>query len=145
VAAELGRVLRLGGFVFVAFMPRFALLRRTLSIADERHRIAQPAWLAQLLEEGVFDNDVPGRFTHGYGVRPAEIGPFFAQHGFEQQTLISSEGVTVGLPNILPDLVSDDPLFRTALDVMVETAADPSILGVANHLLYVGRKQFESH
>jgi S-adenosylmethionine-dependent methyltransferase len=140
-AAELARVLRPGGVVFVALMPRYALLRRTLQIADERHRIVQKTWLTRLLEEGTFENDVPGRFTQGYGARPEEIGPFFASHGFEMQSLVSSEGILVDLQAILPELLEHDhPVFQRALDVAIETAADPSILGMANHLLYVGRK-----
>jgi ubiquinone/menaquinone biosynthesis C-methylase UbiE len=140
-AAELARVLRPGGMAFVALMPRYALLRRTLQISDERHRIVQDDWLGQLLEEGTFENDVPGRFTHGYGARPEEIGPFFATLGFDMQSLVSSEGILVDLQAILPDLIEhDNPVFQRALDVVVETAADPSILGMANHLLYVGQK-----
>jgi hypothetical protein len=45
------------------------------------------------------------------------------------------------LKAILPDLIEhDDAVFQRALDVVVETAPDPSILGTANHLLYVGQK-----
>jgi S-adenosylmethionine-dependent methyltransferase len=121
-------------------MPRLTLLRRTLSLADERHRIEQLPWLARLLNDGVFENDVPGRFTGGYGARPDEIAPLFAAHGFDMQTLVSSEGISIGLHEMLPDLVRDDSLFQRAVDVIVETAADPSILGLANHLLYVGRR-----
>jgi len=139
-AAELGRVVRPGGVVFIAFMPRFALLRRTLAMPDERHRLAQPTWLARLLDQGTFDNDVPGRFTHGYGARPQEIGPFLAAHGFEQLTLVSCEGLAIGLQDALGELPLDDPVLKSALDIVVDTAADPSILGVANHLLYVGRR-----
>jgi len=139
-AAELARVLRPGGVAFVALMPRLSLLRRTLWLADERHRIAQPEWMARLCDEGVFENDVPGRFTEGYGARPEEIDPFFAEHGFTMQTLLSSEGISIGLQGMLPDLVRDESLFQKTVELIIETAAEPSILGLANHLLYVGRR-----
>ena len=139
-AAELARVLRPGGIAFVAFMPRLSMLRRTLWLADERHRLDQPAWMSLLLDQGVFENDVPGRFTEGYGARPEEIAPFFARYGFAAQTLLSSEGITIGLQSILPDLLRDDALFQRTVDLIVETAAEPGIAGLANHLLYVGRK-----
>jgi SAM-dependent methyltransferase len=140
-AGELARVLRPGGVAFVAFMPRLSMLRRTLWLADERHRLDQPVWVARLLEEGVFENDVAGRFTEGYGARPEEIPPFFSEHGFEMQTLLSSEGISIGLQTMLPDLAQDDALFQKTVDLIVETAAEPSILGLANHLLYVGRRK----
>ena len=57
------------------------------------------------------------------------------------QTLVSSEGILVDLQAILPDLLEhDNPVFQRAMDVVTDTAADPSILGMANHLLYVGRR-----
>ncbi len=140
-AAELARVVRPGGIAFVAFMPRLSMLRRTLWLADERHRLDQPVWMANLLDEGVFENDIPGRFTEGYGARPEEIAPFFAEHGFEMEALLSSEGISIGLQTMLPDLAQDDALFQKTVDLIVETAAEPSILGLANHLLYVGRRK----
>jgi S-adenosylmethionine-dependent methyltransferase len=140
-ASELARVVRPGGVVFVAFMPRFALLRRTLSLPDERHRITQPAWVARLLDDGVFENDVDGRFTAGYGARPEEIAPFFARHGFRKLTLLSSQGITLGFqPETLRDLAADRELLAQALELIMATAADPSLLGGANHLLYVGQR-----
>ena len=74
-ATELARVLRPGGTAFVALMPRYGFLRRTLAIPDERRHLAQPDFVARLLDDGVFANDIPGRFTDGYGVRPEEVAP----------------------------------------------------------------------
>lgn len=36
---------------------------------------------------------------------------------------------------------SDPPAYRAALDAIIRVAEDPSILGLGNHLLYVGRKR----
>jgi 2-polyprenyl-3-methyl-5-hydroxy-6-metoxy-1,4-benzoquinol methylase len=63
--SELGRVLRPGGVAFVGLMPRLALLRRTMALADERRHLLQANFVEQLLADGAFFNDVPGRFTHG--------------------------------------------------------------------------------
>jgi SAM-dependent methyltransferase len=140
-AAELGRVLAPGGLAFVALVPRLAFLRRTLALADERRHLFEPGFVARVLEDGVFSNDVPGRFTTGYGARTEEIGPFFAGFGFEQLTLLSAESLTVGLEAILPELLGDARLREIVLQLAVQAAADPSILGLARHLLYVGRRQ----
>jgi len=140
-AAELARVLKPGGLAFVALMPRYALLRRTLSLSDERRRLAQPSFVRQLLDDGVFVNDVPGRFTSAYGVRVEEVAPFFERHGFATVALLGSQGILAGLEEALYDLSRDDPAgYRAALDLAIQTASDPSILGLCNHLLYVGRK-----
>jgi hypothetical protein len=67
----------------MALIPRYALLRRTLALPGERQHLSDPRWRERLLQPGIFENDVPGRFTQGVWVQPAEIGPFFAQYGVE--------------------------------------------------------------
>lgn len=140
-AAELARVLRPGGLVFVALMPRYAFLRRTLALADERRHLAQPEFVTRVLDEGVFLNDIPGRFTAGYGVRPDDVAPFFARHNFTKLALLASEGIAAGLEDTLAELSDDDPdAYAAALDAIIRTAGDPSILGMSSHLLFIGRR-----
>jgi SAM-dependent methyltransferase len=140
-AQELARVVRPGGIVAVALMPRYALLRRTLALQDERQHLSDPRWLERLLQHGIFENDVPGRFTHGYGAQPAEIGPFFAQYGLQMLTLAASEGIAGGIQTDVADaLAAESSLREVALNILMQTAADPSILGMASHLLYIGQR-----
>ena len=35
---------------------------------------------------------------------------------------------------------TDSAVYRAALEVVLRTANDPSILGLSNHLLYVGQQ-----
>jgi SAM-dependent methyltransferase len=140
-SAELRRVLRPGGTAFVALMPRLAFLRRTLAISDERHHLAQADFVTCVLQDGVFINDIPGRFTDGYGVRPEEVAPYFEGHGFTTFTLLAAESIVVDNQRALIELSASDPsLYQAAFDVTMRTASDPSILGMAAHLLYVGRR-----
>jgi SAM-dependent methyltransferase len=69
-AAEIVRVLRPRGVAFVALMPRYTYLRRTMAIQDERRHLLQSEWLTKLTERGHFENDVAGRLDYGFGVRP---------------------------------------------------------------------------
>jgi hypothetical protein len=122
-------------------MPRYAFLRRTLAIPDERHHLAQPGFVTRLLEHGVFINDMPGRFTGCYGVRPQEAARFFEQRGFTTVALLAAEGILAGIHRVLLELAAgDEATYRAAFDLIVQTASDPSILGMATHLLYAGRK-----
>ncbi len=140
-ARELARVLRPQGLAFVALIPRYAFLRRTIAIADERSHVAQPEFVERLLEHGIFLNDIAGRFTSGYGVHPNEVMPFFARYGFTMRALLATEGIAPDLQGALAELATHDPpTYRAALGVIIRTASDPSILGLANHLLYVGHK-----
>jgi SAM-dependent methyltransferase len=141
-ASELHRVLRPGGLVFVAFIPRIAYLRRTLAVPDERAHLVQPGFVDSILEEGVFFNDIPGRFTHGWGADPPEISPFFEGHSFSSLTLVAAEGIITDQQGCLSELASSDAeAHQAAFEVILRTASDPSILGMGTHLLYVGRKE----
>ena len=138
---ELRRVLRVGGPAFVALIPRYAFLRRTLATADERRHLGQPDFVKRVLEEGVFINDVPGRFTGGYGVIPEDVSPFFEQHGFTTLALLAAEGIAVNSQTALSELAESDPtVYQAILDVIIRTSGDSSILGMSTHLLYVGRR-----
>src|SRR5215475_13207548 len=85
-AAELARVVRPGGVVFVALMPWLAYVRRTIFLADERRHLADAEFVTALRDRGEFFNDVPERFTGGYGVRPDEVAPYFERYGFATRT-----------------------------------------------------------
>lgn len=138
---ELRRVVRPNGLAFVSLMPRYAFLRRTLEIPDEHHRMAQPEFISRLLEQGIFINVIPGRFTYGYGVRPEEVSPFFEQHAFTTLTLLAAEGIVGDIQRSLYEMEKNDPVtYQAVLDVIIRTASDPSILGMAGHLLYIGKK-----
>jgi S-adenosylmethionine-dependent methyltransferase len=140
-AAELARVIRPGGLLFAALMPRLAFLRRTIADPTERRHLAAPEFVARIVADGVFVNDEPGRFTGGYGFRPEEIAPFFAAHGFTQLTLLASESAAADLQPQLAELARTDPAaYAATLDMLLSVAAETSILGMASHLLYVGRR-----
>jgi SAM-dependent methyltransferase len=138
--AEVVRVTVPGGLIAIALMPRWALLRRTLSKADERARLADAAFVGELLTGGAYSNPHPGRFTCGYGVDPGEVREAFAAAGLRQILLASTHGFAAGLEAPLDELRTTDPAtYEAALDLLTRTAIEPSLLGAANHLLYVGR------
>lgn len=140
-AREIVRVLKPGGLAFAAFMPVNAFIRRTLFVPDEQHHLTQPEWVAQLLETGLFTNDVPGRFNQGFGIHPFEIFPFFQKFGLTGLNLLGTDGIGFGLQETLLDLKTSNPaIYQAALDLIIQTASDPSILGMSGHLLFVGQK-----
>jgi ubiquinone/menaquinone biosynthesis C-methylase UbiE len=141
VARELARVLRPGGVAFVALMPRTVFLRRSLIVPDERRHFAEPEFVRNLMQDGLFINDVPGRFNVGYGVRTEEVAPFFESFGFQTLKLAASEGLAFGLTDQLAEMAAQQPdAYQGALDVIIQTADDPSLLGMTGHLLYIATK-----
>ena len=123
-------------------MPRYVSVRRLVSLPDERWQLADPAFLDRLLDDGVFENAVPDRFTHVYGVEPADVAPFFESHGFSTVTLASTHGFLTGVEDGFEALRVEHPAAYTRLlDRLVATASDPGVLATAGHLLYVGRRR----
>ncbi|MGE3075961.1 MAG: class I SAM-dependent methyltransferase [Dehalococcoidia bacterium] len=140
-AAELARIIRPEGLLFAAFMPRLGFLKRTIAVREEWGHWEDRDFLNNILEHGAFYNDNPGRFDAGYGARPEEIGPFFESHGFATEALLAAEGFAPPVSAELEAMRDANPAaFAAALDTLEATAAEPSILGAANHLLYIGRR-----
>ena len=137
---EVLRVVRAGGVVFFALMPVFALVSRTAGVPDERRHFRDPRFVRDLLDAGRFENDVPGRFTHAWGVRPAEVAPWFESFGLDTLALAASESLAARAEDDFMAIRDADPdAYEVALRILVETAREPSLLGAARHLLYVGR------
>jgi S-adenosylmethionine-dependent methyltransferase len=141
-ASELARVLRPGGVLFAAFIPRLVFLRRSMIVPAERPNLRDPEFVRRVVEDGGFLNNAPGRFDAAYGARPEELEPFFSLHNFDCVALIAAEGISPPASRELTEMAETDPIgYAAAIDVIAATAHEPSILGAANHLLYVGRKR----
>jgi hypothetical protein len=141
-AREAARVVRSSGVVFVAVMPWLGFVRRTIWVADKRRHLSDPAFVAALRDDGVFTNAVPERFTHGYGVRPAEVVPFFESYGFATRTFVSTHGLANGIESALAQMrLSDPDAYAVAMELLIDTADDPGLLGLGGHLLYVGERR----
>jgi SAM-dependent methyltransferase len=138
--SEVLRVVRAGGIMFFALMPVFGFVRRTIAIPDERQHLLDAAFMRTLLDNGAFMNDVPGRFTQGWGVRPQDVASWFESFGLETVALAASKGLAAGMESVLADLRKSEPaVFDAAMDIVADTATEPALHGSTNHLLYVGR------
>ena len=77
---EAYRVLRPGGYVFAAFITRFAPLR-DVAIHSPQWIVDNPERFRQLLEEGTNLADEASAFPNPYFARPEEIEPLMAAGG----------------------------------------------------------------
>lgn len=138
-AREAARVLRPGGRFFAAVMPRLFFL---LAVAFERERTGPFVTVAEtLLNEGVYHDTRPGRFSGAYLFRPEEVAPFFEGFGFQTTRLMASQGMLATVQSEVATLAQSDPdAHAELLDIAYQNAADPSILGLAAHLLYIAEK-----
>jgi SAM-dependent methyltransferase len=129
--------LRAGGILISAFVSRFGVIGDLLK--------KNPAWIENqaevrsVLEQGKRPDDFPRGGFRGYLAHTSEIIPLLEAAGFETLTVAGLE----------PAIASDDERYnrlqgeqrRLWLDLLYEISAEPSIIGAATHLLYVGRKR----
>lgn len=136
---EVMRVTVPGGPIAVALMSRYAFLRRTLAIPDERHRMEDGGFLADVIDHGIFRNEIPGRFTEGHGVDPSKAAEIFEEAGLTTVVLASTHGFATGLEDQVESLRLENPAaYKETLRLLKATSADPSLFGTAGHLLYIG-------
>lgn len=139
---ELNRVTKKRGFVFVAFMPRIRHILTSLINPENWKPNDNMDTIVQFSQTGCFNHADEGRFTGAYYFNIEEIIPFMESQGFETLELIGSNPGAI-LNNDSWNYWRDkgDQEVRKIIDLIKEKAADPYILGISTHLLYIGKKK----
>ncbi|MDQ0217362.1 hypothetical protein ELQ35_07520 [Peribacillus cavernae] len=98
--------------------------------------------ISQFSKSGIFNHAEKGRFTGAYYFNIEDIRPFMESKGFENLELIGSN-VGAILTNEKWDYWRDrgEIELSKVKKLILEHAADPSILGISSHLLYIGKKK----
>jgi ubiquinone/menaquinone biosynthesis C-methylase UbiE len=141
-AKEIARLLKPGGVVFAAFMPRPAFMTAALLEPERWSPLDDPEYLSLFLQSGIFDHAEPGRFTGVYCARVDEIKPLFEAVGIQEIKTVASEGIASWLSGAPLDRIRQlgAEAFDQTLSLIVAVAEAPSTLGMSIHVLYVGRK-----
>jgi ubiquinone/menaquinone biosynthesis C-methylase UbiE len=141
-AKEIARVLKPGGVVFAAFIPRPAFMTAAMLEPERWPPLNDLEYLSSFLQSGIFDHAEPGRFTGVYCARVDEIKPLFEAVGIQEIKMVASEGITSWLSGAPLDRIRqlDAEAFDQTLSLILSVAEDPSTLGMSIHVLYVGRK-----
>jgi hypothetical protein len=91
-----------------------------------------------LLDDGVFEDDVPGKFAGGYRVQPGEMERLLEAHGFAILERLSAESVSVGAEAEVGDLVAGGrPTADSLRRLILELAGHDQVVAAARHLLPV--------
>ncbi|MCM3337587.1 class I SAM-dependent methyltransferase [Paenibacillus sp. MER TA 81-3] len=139
---ELHRVTKSGCLVFVAFMPRMRHVATSLLYPQHWKPNDTIEGLTEFMCTGIFNHSDEGRFTGAYYFPIEEIEPFMEAHGFEQVKLIGS-GSIAGL--MKPEhwqywRDQGESAFQSIMQIVMDAADSPYILGTSSHLLYIGKK-----
>lgn len=139
--AEVLRVVKPSGVVFVAFLNRLHIMR---VVVDEDIPFFTPYTfdlVKRWKDEGVFISPVPGIFTDSYSFHPRDVVPFMESAGFGTIELISSQGNAADVQRQLSSFAERQPeLHPWVLTNVIDLANEPSIIGSGVHMMYIGKK-----
>ncbi len=147
-ATELVRVLEHGSPIFVSVIGRYAAFR--VILRDLPGELADPGHLA-MFNNGVHhgheivrnDKDFKKTtsFPDAYFFVPEEMPRLFEKQGIETLELASCEGLSAHLNEATNSLYEDKEKWKKWFEILLRTCTDPSIIGIGEHILYVGRKR----
>lgn len=130
------RVLKKGGLIFTAYIPRFYVFQY-VAMSDNRYldlRLAK-----QIVETGVLRHDDEKCFwTDTYYATKQEMEQMYRENGIEIIDHFAQDGTTPLLANKVDNW--DEEQFKIWCDYHYSVCREESILGASNHVIIVGRK-----
>ncbi|MGG1663726.1 class I SAM-dependent methyltransferase [Brevibacillus sp. NRS-1366] len=138
---ELHRVTKNGGFVFAAFRSRTNHIMSSLAAPENWKPHDTFDAIHDFFQTGIFNHNDKGRFTGAYFYHVDEIKPFMESFGFLTVQLIGSTNIGATLTPDQWRYWQDRGEEEKVTELLIETAADPALLGMSSHLLYIGKKQ----
>lgn len=138
---ELFRVTKKEGIIFVAFQSRMRMTITSLQFPQYWKPNDTMDSINEFGNTGVFNHADQGRFTGAYYFNVDEIKPFMEKHGFETVDLIGSSSIGGMLNNEQKQFWEEKGESRKLMNLLIEKAKDPSVLGISSHLLYIGRRK----
>jgi len=137
---EANRVVKKNGIVISAYISRFAALTDCFM----KDLVRQSEWVPSIFNDlttGCHTNPTGAKnwFTTAFFHHPQEIAPEIAQSGLLLEKLLPVESFGYTIPDI--DSRLQDPSYsRLVLDSIQRVENEPSLLGISNHILGIGRK-----
>ena len=137
---ELYRVTKKGGMIFAAFMPRVRHIFNSLLNPEHWKPNNRMESIIEFSKTGCFNHSDKGRFTGAYYFNIEDIKPFMESHGFETVELLGSN-IGAILNQDCWDYWKEKGKADALINLMIDKATDPYILGISTHLLYIGKKK----
>lgn len=122
-----------GGLLFAAFINRYAFLIDIMR--NEPESLLTSDNVQDLIRNGI--NYGPG-FTQAWFAHPSEIKPLMEGHKLTTLKVMSAEGIVAPAELSINELPPDH--FMAWEDLCWQLAEEESLLGISEHLLYVGKK-----
>lgn len=147
-AKELVRVLKRDSPIFASVIGRFGTFRTVLQ--------SLPGHLTDPSHQSVFTDGIHHgheriheyrkyskkevAFPDAYFFLPEEVSTLFEECGVETLEVASCEGLSAHLQRATNALYRDKENWKVWFQTLLDTCTEPSILGVGEHILFVGRR-----
>jgi len=143
-ASELVRVTKKKAPLFVSVISRYGVFRTILQrLPDE---LTDPAH-EETFSEGVHHthythpSEPGGGFTDAYFFLPNDLRELFEKNGVQTLDMATCEGLSSHLQEETNAIYNDAAKWNRWRTIILQTCNDPCILGLGEHLLYVGKKK----
>jgi ubiquinone/menaquinone biosynthesis C-methylase UbiE len=134
--AELVRVAKSGATIFVSVMGHLAVLR-TIA-AKYSDDLLNPSFQG-LVETG--DNFVSNFGAKWHFFRADELQRLAEQCGLKTIEMAGCEGLSANLAEGTNLLAQDEVKWKRWTELVLKTSAEPAVVDMAEHILYVGQKR----
>lgn len=143
-AKEIIRVAKKDASIFVSVFSRYGVFRAFLQLTPDE--ITDPSH-EELFNYGIHrGHPTPHKGGRGfskvdaYFFLPNEVKNLFENLGVQTLEMVSCEGLSSRLQEATNKLYRKKEKWHRWLKLVLETCDDPSILGMGDHILYIGRK-----
>ena len=139
-AKELVRVAKIDAPLFVSVISRLGVLKTILyrlpnEIRDCQHHLEVGDYIP-----GVLPREEVKGFTAAHWFMPEELQELFERLNVRTLDLVGLEGLSSHLLRATNKLFKDKEKWSTWVDIILKTCNYPSIVGTAEHILYIGKK-----
>jgi ubiquinone/menaquinone biosynthesis C-methylase UbiE len=143
-ANELIRVAKPRTHLFVSVINRYGVFRTVLqrypyNLTEPTHR--------EMFEKGIhraeWHKDLPEDkgFMDAYFFHPNELKQLFENKGVETVDMVACEGLSAHLQEETNKIYENKEKWKRWVQIILQTCNDPTIIGVSEHILYIGRKR----
>lgn len=130
------RVVKLGGIVAFAYIPRYFVF--PYLVKGDRKFLTED-WVNRIVDKGFTSSEEEDCFwTDAYFHTAEEISQLMESYGTEMVEHLATDGLAPFMGDIINDLSEEQ--FEVWLKYHLKTCTQPSVLGAANHALYICRK-----
>lgn len=131
---EAMRVLVPGGFLFAAFITRFAPFRQA-AVNEQMWLVENAEYAQRMLETGLHEK--PTQFAQAFFIHPDDVVPLMESCGLLTLSLVGCEGIVAGHEEGVNALEGE--AWDAWVELNFKLGQEPTLYGASDHLLYAGK------